>query len=56
MAKLANMKCRLTAKENKGVKLQMLNKDRMRLFKEAGGRTEDTWPERLSDMGQLYSY
>ena len=56
MAKLANMKCRPTAKEKKGAKLQMLNKDKMRLFKEAGGRTEDSWQGRPNDMGQLHSH
>lgn len=34
----------------------MLNKDRVRLFEEAGGRTGDTWQETLNDMGQLCSH
>jgi len=50
------MKCRPTAKEKKGAKLQVLTKYRMRLFEEAGEKTEDTWQERPNDMGQLYSH
>lgn len=38
LAIFANVICSPSAKEKRGVKLQMLNKDRMRLFKKAGGR------------------
>lgn len=56
MAKLANFRCRPTGKEKKGVELQMLDKDRMRLIRETAGVTEDTWQERPNDTGQLYSH
>lgn len=56
MAKLANLKCSPTGKEKKGVELQILGKDRMRLIREAGGMAEDTWQERPNDMDQFYSH